>query len=85
MSRTIMTAISLNRDLFERGEQLAGEMQISRSRLFALALEDFIRGHQNEQLLARINEAYADGLDRPEEALLKKMRRHHRKLVKNQW
>src|SRR6266446_713702 len=36
MSRTIKTAISLNRDLFERGEQLAGEMQISRSRLFAL-------------------------------------------------
>jgi len=39
----VKTVVSLNRKLYEEGETLASELKISRSRLFALALEEFIR------------------------------------------
>jgi len=38
-------------------------MKISRSRLFVIALEDYIRRHQNRQLLESINRAYQDSAD----------------------
>ncbi len=49
----IKTAISLPEPLFEQAEALAHEMNVSRSRLFSLALEDFIRRHENKQLIER--------------------------------
>ena len=54
----VKTAISLQRPLFEQVDALAQELQISRSRLFVLAVEAFIRRYQNRQLLEAINEAY---------------------------
>ena len=63
MATSIKTALSLPRELFEQGDALAGEMHVSRSRLFSLALEEFIRRHQNRKLLERINAAYSDGPD----------------------
>jgi metal-responsive CopG/Arc/MetJ family transcriptional regulator len=81
----IKTAISLQKPLFERVEDLARELQISRSRLFVLAVEDFIRRHENRQLLDEINAAYADLPDPEEQTLLHKMRRQHRQLVEGQW
>ena len=57
---TVKTAISLQESLFEQAEGLAAEMKISRSRLIAIALEEFIRRHQNRLLLEKINAAYED-------------------------
>jgi predicted transcriptional regulator len=59
----VKTAISLNELLFQRAEQLADQMNISRSRLFALAIEEFIARYQGQQLLDAVNAAYGDGLD----------------------
>ena len=56
-------------------------MKISRSRFFALAAEEFIRRHQNREMLQRVAEAYADGLDPQEQALLRAMRHHQRKMA----
>jgi metal-responsive CopG/Arc/MetJ family transcriptional regulator len=81
----IKTAISLQKPLFERVEDLARELQISRSRLFVLAVEDFIRRHENRQLLDEINAAYEDLPDPEEQNLLRKMRQQHRQLVEGQW
>jgi metal-responsive CopG/Arc/MetJ family transcriptional regulator len=81
----VKTAVSLQKSLFEQVEALAGEMKISRSRVFALALEDFVRRHQNRQLLERINAAYADTPDPAEDALRRRMRRHHRRIVEGEW
>ena len=53
----VKTAISLHKALFEQVEALAHEMQISRSRLFVLAVEKFIHHHENQRLLERINTA----------------------------
>jgi metal-responsive CopG/Arc/MetJ family transcriptional regulator len=81
----IKTAISLQKSLFEQIETLAREMKVSRSRLFVLALEDYIRRYQNQQLLERINQAYQDAPDATEQQLLRKMRRQHRNVVASEW
>ena len=81
----VKTAISLQQSLFEQIEVLAQELQISRSRLFALAAEAFIQRHQNQKLLEAINDAYDDLPDAEEQSLHQKMRQQHRHLVEGQW
>ena len=81
----IKTAISLQKSLFEQAETLAREMKVSRSRLFVLALEDYLRRYQNLQLLERINQAYSDAPDATEQKRLRKIRRQHRKVVEGTW
>ena len=81
----IKTAISIEESLFEQADALAHTMKVPRSRVFSLALKDYLRRHENRKLLARINAAYADGLDASERRLLREMGRTHRKLVEGQW
>jgi metal-responsive CopG/Arc/MetJ family transcriptional regulator len=81
----VKTAISLQQSLFEQVDALAQELQISRSRLFVLAVEDFIRRYQNRKLLEAINEAYSDLPDPGEQALRDRMRQQHRRMVEGQW
>jgi metal-responsive CopG/Arc/MetJ family transcriptional regulator len=77
----VKIAVSLNRKLCEEGEALARELKISRSRLFALALEEFIRRRSSRRLLDRINAAYENAPDPSERALRRAMRRTHRRLM----
>jgi metal-responsive CopG/Arc/MetJ family transcriptional regulator len=81
----VKTTISLHRTLFERVEALAHEMHIPRSRLFVLAVEEFIRRHENQRLLERMNAAYADTPDAAEEALQRRMRRQQQHVVEGEW
>ncbi len=81
----IKTAVSIEKSLFEQAESMARELKVSRSSLFALALRDFIRHRQNEDLLRRINEAYQDAPDADEEDRLRTMRRRQRKAVEGEW
>lgn len=83
--QNVKTAISLQKALFEQAETLARKMKVSRSRLFVLALEDFIHRQQNRELLTRINVAYADEPDSTEKALRRKIRRQHRRIVEGTW
>ena len=82
---TIKTAISIEKTLFEQVNDLAEELQVPRSRLFVLAVEEFIERYQNDKMLEALNEAYADVSDLDEEALREGMRRQHRQLVEGQW
>jgi predicted transcriptional regulator len=77
----VKTAVSLQRPLFSAMENLAHSLNLSRSRLMSLALEDFIRRYENQRLLESINEAYADRPDPEEEAIQRGMRRIQRRLV----
>lgn len=85
MASTIKTAISIQKSLFEEAENLAQELNVSRSELFGLAIESFVRNHQNQKLLEEINQAYAEEPDPAEKVRLTKMRKHHRKMVRNAW
>ena len=81
----VKTAISLQKSLFDQLETLARQMKLSRSRLLALALEEFIRRRENQKLLDQINEAYEDAPDNKEKTYIVKMRRLHRELVEGDW
>lgn len=81
----IKTAISIDKPLFEQVDDLAHELNISRSRIFALAAIEFIQRHENQKLLEAINTAYNDFPDAKEKSLKSRMRSEHLKMVKDQW
>jgi metal-responsive CopG/Arc/MetJ family transcriptional regulator len=82
---SVKTAISLQRPLFEQIEAIAHDMRVPRSRVFALALEDFVRRYENRQLVDKINAAYADAPDPSEQALLRSMQRQGRQILEDEW
>ena len=82
---SIKTAISLNEPLFEQVEALAKEMNVSRSRLFVLAAQEFLERHKSRKLLEAINDAYKDMPTAEEDKLLAEMRNRHAKQVDEQW
>jgi hypothetical protein len=53
--------------------------------LFGLAIESFVKNRQNQMLLQEINKAYSDEPDTNEKVRLSKMRKHHRKVVRDKW
>ncbi|MBI4314686.1 MAG: hypothetical protein HY679_02035 [Chloroflexi bacterium] len=82
----IKTAISLQKSLFEQVETLAREMKVSRSRVFVLALENFIQDYQDKQLFDKINKACEDSPpDEAERTRLRQIRRQHRRMVEGEW
>ena len=82
---SIKTAISIQEPLFQQVEALANELNISRSRIFVLAVEEFIQRYNNLQLLEEINRAYDDLPDDTEQLYSAKVRRQQRKLVEGEW
>jgi len=82
---SIKTAVSIEKSLFERAETIAREMKMSRSGLFALALEDFIGRRRHEELLRLINDACRDEPDEDEQSRLRGMGRKYRKVVEDEW
>ncbi len=83
--RTMKTAISIREPLFQEAEVLAREMKLSRSRLFALALDEFIQKRRNLRLLERINQACAEGPDAAERESLTRRKAAHRRIVRGEW
>jgi len=77
----VKTAISIQKSIFQQAEEIAKEMKISRSRLFVLAVEDFIRRYENKLLLEEINRAYADGPTLEEQESLRRMKRKYVKTL----
>ncbi len=70
----VKTAISLDAELFERVNKLAGQLHISRSRLFTVAVLDYLKKLENQSLLAQLNSAYSGGIDPEELAVSKSMK-----------
>ncbi len=52
------TAISLPDALFEAAENLAKRLGMSRSELYATALDLFVRGHRGRGVTDKLNEIY---------------------------
>ncbi len=82
---TIKTAISIDKSLFEQAEALAQDLKVSRSRLFVLAMEDYLRRHHNRELLEHINTAVEEQPDPAEQARLAQMRRLQRQVLQGEW
>ncbi|MEW6364991.1 MAG: hypothetical protein AB1714_10170 [Acidobacteriota bacterium] len=82
---TIKTGISIDRVLFDRANQTARDLKLSRSMLFSRAVTEFIERRQNRKLLDELNKAYADGPSEEERRIQNAMRKHHRRLVEGSW
>ena len=76
--------ISIEKTTFDQVNDLAQHLNISRSRLFVLAAQEFIQRYKNMEHLKAINEAY-DDLQEPETKIVGNMQPHHVKMVENQW
>ena len=80
----VKTAISIEESLFREVEFLAENMKVSRSKLFAIALSEYITKHKNQQLLAEINAAYGDAPDKQEKYNLEAMRDIQRQVLRDE-
>ena len=81
----VKTAISIQEPLLRQVDALAYQMNIPRSQLFVMAVEEFIQQHRNRQLLEQINQAYADAPSPAEKAHLSRMKVKQRHLLEEQW
>src|ERR1035438_5797395 len=79
------TAISIDDRLLQEADETAQLMGLSRSRLFALAVGNFLGQRRREQMLLRLNEVYAGGVEPGEESLLKEIKAKVRRSVKERW
>ncbi|MFZ3106494.1 MAG: hypothetical protein WA105_03845 [Candidatus Hydromicrobium sp.] len=81
----IKTAVSIKESLFKEAETLAKKLEISRSKLFAVALENFIRQQENRELLKKINEVHSQVLSPDEESYRKQIRDYHKRSLEDEW
>jgi metal-responsive CopG/Arc/MetJ family transcriptional regulator len=75
-------ALSIPDELFHSAETLCKRLGLSRSRLYATALEDFVAKHQAKKVTERVNAVYASEdsrLDRTTRRL------QARSLARNPW
>jgi metal-responsive CopG/Arc/MetJ family transcriptional regulator len=79
------TAISINDELLHEVDETARLMGLSRSRLFGLAVTDFLRRQRMERMLLQLNEVYADDPQSAEKSLLKKIKSKTRLTIKDRW
>lgn len=79
------TAISIDNGLLQEADATARRMGLSRSRLFALAVRDFLKRKRREQMLRQLNEVYAAGMEPAEKPLLKAIKAKVRRTVKERW
>jgi hypothetical protein len=82
---TVKTALSIREALFQQANKLADEMNISRSRLFSMALEEYLLRHENHRLLNQLNHALPEQADDIETERMDRMRRIHRSRVEGEW
>ena len=53
------TAVSIPDAVFRSADRLARKLKMSRSRLYAVAVESFVQRHDDEAITAKLNEVYA--------------------------
>ena len=53
------TAVSLPDKLFDRAEVAAKKLRVSRSRLYATAIADFLERQRSSDITRRLNEVYS--------------------------
>ena len=82
---SMKTAISIDDGLLQEADQTARLMGLSRSRLFSLAVGDFLQRQRREQMLLRLNEVYADSVEPSERRLLKGIKAKVRRTAKERW
>ncbi len=78
------TAISLDDSLLQKADETARQMGLSRSKLFAVALSEFLQRKKQEQMLLQLNDAYAEGMTPVEKRLLKQIKVKARRITERE-
>jgi hypothetical protein len=79
------TAISLDTDLLKEADQTARALGLSRSRLFSLALQDYLRHRRQQQILEQLNQTYGDQCDPTGGTTSPNMKAKFRSTIKDRW
>lgn len=75
------TAISVEDRLLQEADQTARQMGLSRSRLFSLAVEEYLRQRRQQQMLEQLNQVYSG---RPD-PMTAKLKTRFRKVIQDRW
>jgi metal-responsive CopG/Arc/MetJ family transcriptional regulator len=79
------TTISIDGQLLEEADRAARRMGVSRSRLFSLALQEYLLQRRQEEMTEQLNRVYAGGLDAPERRTTAGMKARFRATMKDRW
>jgi metal-responsive CopG/Arc/MetJ family transcriptional regulator len=79
------TAISVDNELLTEADRTARELGLSRSRLFSVALEAYLRDRRQQETLERLNQAYAGKPDSANRETLKRMKAKFRSTIRDRW
>ena len=80
----VKTAISLDEELLIKVNRLSNDLHVSRSKVFTLAVQDYLKKQENQSLLAQLNEAYEDFPGEEERGISKSMQIKHSKMVEQE-
>jgi metal-responsive CopG/Arc/MetJ family transcriptional regulator len=79
------TAISLEGDLLNQADRAARKMGVSRSRLFSLALQAYLRAQQQERMVEQLDRVYTVDPDTADSRTAKAMKAKFRSTLKDRW
>jgi metal-responsive CopG/Arc/MetJ family transcriptional regulator len=80
----VKTAISLDEELLIKVNRLSNDLHVSRSKVFTLAVQDYLKKQENQSLLAQLNEAYEDFPSEEERGISKSMQIKRNKMVEQE-
>jgi metal-responsive CopG/Arc/MetJ family transcriptional regulator len=79
------TAISIDDDLLHEADRTAKQLGLSRSRLFSVALEAYLRHRRNQEIVERLNRAYAGERDPEDQMIVAGIKRKLAATIKDRW
>ncbi len=81
---SVKTAISIDENLFKQVNKLAHDLHVSRSKVFVLALEEYLKKQESQSLLAQLNKAYEDYPTEKEKEVFKSMHKTHKEIIEQE-
>ena len=86
VSLSVKTAISIEENLLRKANELAKQMHTSRSKLFSIAILDFIKKNENQKLFETINNAYDSDLENEDIHITNTMKKKiNKNMANDQW
>ncbi len=81
----IKTGISIEIELFKKAEETAAKLNVSRSKLFQLALENYIKQFENYALLESLNISFSGNISEEEHDFHKLMKNYIKNHLEDRW
>ena len=79
----VKTAISIQESLFKEAEELARKLQVSRSKLVSLALEEYVEKNHAREILTELNKVHSEPMDEADRAFVEGSRISLARLMKD--